>query len=110
MYLTRKHLSRRTVLRGLGVTIALPLLDAMVPARTLLAQTAARPAPNLAFIYFPHGAVMSEWTPATTGAGFEWTTILKPLDKHKSHLTIVSGLRNRGGESNTPHAIIAGTT
>ena len=57
MFLTRKHLSRRTVLKGAGATIALPLLDAMIPAGTALAQTAAAPATRLGFIYFPHGAL-----------------------------------------------------
>ena len=67
MFVTKKYLSRRTVLRGLGATVALPLLDAMIPARTALAHTAGAPAPKLAFVYFPHGAIMSEWTPAEAG-------------------------------------------
>src|SRR5678816_264872 len=79
MFITRKHLPRRTFLKGLGVGVALPLLDSMVPARTLLAQTAARPLPRLGFVYVPHGAIMAQWTPATEGAGFEFTPILKPL-------------------------------
>ena len=62
MFLTKKHLDRRTFLRGMGATVALPLLDAMIPARTLLALTAARAVPRLAFVYFPHGAIMDEWT------------------------------------------------
>ncbi len=62
MFLTRKHLSRRTVLKGAGATIALPLLDAMIPAGTALAQTAAAPATRLGFVYFPHGALQDEWT------------------------------------------------
>lgn len=109
MFITKKHLDRRTVLRGAGASVALPLLDAMIPARTALAATAARPLPKLGFVYFPHGAVMSEWTPKTTGKNFEIPKILEPAAKYKDYLTIVSGLRNRGGESNTPHAIIAGT-
>ena len=67
MFISKKHLDRRTFLRGMGATVALPLLDAMIPARTLLAATAARPVPRLAFVYFPHGAVMDEWTPADAG-------------------------------------------
>ena len=67
MFISKKHLDRRTFLRGMGATVALPLLDAMIPARTLLAATAARPMPRLAFVYFPHGAIMDEWTPATAG-------------------------------------------
>jgi len=109
MFITKKHLSRRTVLKGAGASIALPLLDAMIPASTALSATAAKPLPKLGFVYFPHGAVMGEWTPKTTGKAFELPKILEPAAKHKDYLTIVSGLRNRGGESNTPHAIIAGT-
>src|SRR5512142_2500771 len=108
-FITRKHLSRRTVLRGMGVSIALPLLDAMIPARTALANTAAAPNPRMGFIYFPHGAIMSRWAPAATGKDYEMTQILKPLEPFREHMTIVSGLRNKAGESPSPHAIIAGT-
>ena len=80
MFITKKHLSRRTFLRGAGVTMALPLLDAMIPASTALAQTAAAPRLRMGFIYFPHGAVMNEWTPAAEGTNFELSTILKPLE------------------------------
>ena len=108
-FITKKHLSRRTVLRGMGVSIALPLLDAMIPARTALANTAAAPNPRMGFIYFPHGAIMSRWAPAATGKDYEMTQILKPLEPFREHMTIVSGLRNKAGESPSPHAIIAGT-
>ena len=80
MFITKKHLPRRTVLKGVGATLALPLLESMIPARTLLAQTAANPSSRLGFVYVPHGAVMAQWTPATEGAGFEFTRILKPLE------------------------------
>ena len=60
MYITRKHLSRRTLLRGAGLGLALPLLDAMIPAATALANTAAAPKPRMGFFYFPHGAVMEK--------------------------------------------------
>jgi hypothetical protein len=109
MFNTKKHLSRRTVLRGMGATIALPLLDAMIPANTALANTAARPLPRMGFIYFPHGAVMNRWSPTAAGREFEIPQILKPLAPYRSHLTIVSGLRNKGGESSDPHGIMAGT-
>jgi hypothetical protein len=108
-FITKKHLSRRTVLRGLGASIALPLLDAMIPAGTVLANTAASPAPRMGFIYFPHGAIMSRWAPAKTGSDYEMTQILKPLEPYRDQMTIVSGLRNKAGESPSPHAIIAGT-
>lgn len=109
MFISKKHLSRRAVLRGAGVSIALPLLDAMIPAGTALAQTAAKPAPRLGFIYFPHGAIMKAWSPTESGTTYTPSPILKPLDSFRSHLTIVSGLRNKGGESSDPHGIMAGT-
>ena len=65
MFNTKKHLTRRAVLKGLGVTMGLPLLDAMIPAGTALAQTAAKTTPHVGFIYFPHGAVMNQWTPTS---------------------------------------------
>src|SRR6266487_2791333 len=71
MFITKKHLSRRTFLRGAGVAVGLPLLDAMIPAWTALAQTAANPKPHMGFIYFPLGAIMDQWTPAAEGKLFE---------------------------------------
>jgi len=108
-FLTRKHLSRREVLKGAGATIALPLLDAMIPARTALAQTAAASSPRLGFVYFPHGALQEEWTPTQTGRDFDFPFILKPLEPMREHVTVVSGLRNKGGESSSPHGIIEET-
>jgi hypothetical protein len=99
MFITRKHLSRRALLRGAGAAIALPLLDAMVPAGTALAATAAAPRPRVGFIYFPHGAVMKAWDPQQTGTQFEFSPILKPLEPYRSHVTVVSGLRNKPAES-----------
>jgi hypothetical protein len=109
MFITRKHLSRRTVLKGAGAAIALPLLDAMVPASTALAQTAAAPKTRMGFIYFPHGAVQQAWTPKGTGKDFEFSPILKPLEPFRDYVTVVTGLRNKGGESSDPHGIMAGT-
>jgi Protein of unknown function (DUF1552) len=109
MFITKKHLPRRTFLRGMGATVALPLLDAMIPARTALAQTAANPTPHLGFIYFPHGAIMDRWTPATEGTNFELSPILKPLEPFKQHVTVVSGLANRPAVSPAVHAITPGT-
>jgi hypothetical protein len=105
MFISKTHLDRRTFLRGVGATIALPLLDAMVPARAL-AMT--RPAPRMAFIYFPHGAVMKEWTPAGSGRQFELGRILQPLAPFTDRLTIVSGLENRHAYGPV-HAITPGT-
>jgi hypothetical protein len=109
MFITKKHLSRRTLLRGVGTAFALPLLDAMIPAHTALAQTAGNPTPHLGFIYFPHGAVMNQWTPKTEGASFELSPILKPLASFQKQLTVVSGLANRPAVSPAVHAITPGT-
>ena len=107
MYLSKKHVSRRAVLKGVGATIALPLLDAMNPAATVWAQTPAGATPKrFAFIGFPHGAIMDKWSPAQTGASFELSPILQPLEPLRQHLTIVSGLRNKPGETPEPHGYI----
>ena len=108
MFIPKKHLDRRTFLRGMGATIALPLLDAMIPARTGLAATAARPVPRMAFVYFPHGAIMNEWTPADAGRAVQLGRILEPLAAFKDRLTIVSGLENRHAYGPV-HAITPGT-
>jgi len=92
MFITKKHLPRRTFLKGVGATMALPLLDAMIPAHTALAQTAAAPTLRAGFIYMPHGAVMNQWTPEKTGTDFEFTPILKALEPFRKQVTIVSGL------------------
>ena len=108
-YITKKHISRRAVLRGGGVTMALPFLTAMVPAATALAQTAAAGKPRLGFVYFPHGAVMNLWTPKKTGADFDLPPILAPLGRHQSHMTVVSNLANANAVSQAVHAITSGT-
>ncbi|HTV51817.1 MAG TPA: DUF1552 domain-containing protein [Steroidobacteraceae bacterium] len=109
MFLTRKHLSRRTVIKGAGACIALPLLDAMIPAGTALASTPAAVKPRLGFVYFPHGAVQKFWTPEGTGRDFKFSPILKPLEPYREYVTVVTGLRNKGGESSDPHGIIEST-
>ena len=105
MFVTKKHLPRRTFLKGVGVSLALPLLDSMIPARTLLAQTAARPLPRLGFVYVPHGAIMDKWAPATEGAGFEFTPILKPLEPFRDRLNVVSGLGHRAADTTAVHSL-----
>jgi hypothetical protein len=85
-FITRKHLSRRTFLRGTGVTLALPLLESMLPAQT----PSAVPKSRLAFIFFPHGVTMDKWTPASEGTGFEFTPVLKPLEPYREYINIVS--------------------
>jgi hypothetical protein len=110
MFITKKHLSRRTVLQGVGAAIALPLLDAMNPAGVAWAQTAAGKAPHrLAFVGFPHGAVMRHFKPEQTGPDYTMTRILEPLAPYREHMTIVTGLRNRPAESPEPHAYIEQT-
>jgi len=100
MMITRKHLPRRTFLRSVvGGAIALPLLDSMIPAMTAATKTAANPKTRLGFMYVPHGAVMDKWTPATEGAGFEFTPILKPLEPFRNQLLVVTGLANKAAES-----------
>ena len=109
MYVSKKHLSRRAVLRGAGLAVGLPLLDAMIPAATALAQTAAAPKPRMGFVYFPHGAVMDKWTPTAEGTDFALPEILSPLERHKAQMTIISGLGNKAAESPAVHAITPGT-
>jgi len=99
MIITRKHLSRRTFLRGVGAVIGLPLLDAMVPALGW-AQGATRRAPlRLCFVYVPNGMVMSNWTPATQGRNFEFTPILKPLERFREHTLVLSGLMDHNANA-----------
>jgi hypothetical protein len=109
MFLTKKHLSRRTVLKGAGAAVALPLLDAMIPAHTAWSQTPAAIKPRLGFVYFPHGAVQKYWTPEGTGKDFKFSRILQPLEGMRDYVTVVSGLRNKPGESSNPHGIIEST-
>jgi hypothetical protein len=103
MFLSRKHLSRRTLLKGAGASIALPLLDAMIPAGTAMAQTAAAAPTRLGFVYFPHGALQDEWQPKQIGHDYEFPFIVKPLEPLREYLTVISGLRNKAGEGGTPH-------
>ena len=98
MMIRKLSLPRRTFLRGLGATVALPLLDAMVPALTAEARTAARPVRRLGFIYIPNGAVMQQWTPAETGPGYALSPILQPLAPFRDQLTVVSGLAHGQAE------------
>jgi hypothetical protein len=91
-FITKTHLSRRTFLRGTGVTLALPLLESMVPAGTALAQTAATPKTRMGCIYIPHGATMDKWTPAAEGTGFAFSEILQPLEPFRDRICVVSDL------------------
>jgi hypothetical protein len=109
MFISKMHLSRRTVLKGLGVSLGLPLLDAMIPAATALARTAAAPRPCMAFVYFPHGAVMEKWTPVKDGADFDLPPILTPLAPFQKQLTVISGLENKAGAVSPVHATTPNT-
>ena len=109
MFLTKKYVSRRRVLQGMGVAVSLPFLDAMVPAATALANTAAAPKPRLGFFYFPHGAIMEKWTPTTAGRDFQLSPILEPLAPFQKQLTVVSNIGNKPGESRAVHALVPAT-
>jgi hypothetical protein len=91
MFITKKHLPRRTFLRGVGVTMALPFLDSMVQAQTPLSRTAANPTRRLGFVYVPHGMIMGRFTPVEEGFGFRTTRILEPLQDVMDSVVIVSG-------------------
>lgn len=92
MMITRKALSRRTVLRSIGAALPLPLLDAMVPALTALEQTAARPRTRFGAVYVPNGVIPGQWFPAAEGAAFEFSPTLLPLERFRDRLLVVSGL------------------
>jgi hypothetical protein len=92
MIITRKHLSRRTFLRGTGAVIGLPLLDAMVPALAEASGPTRLPPLRLCYVYVPNGMVLANWTPATTGPGFAFSPILKPLERFRADTLILSGL------------------
>ena len=80
MIVTKKSIPRRTVLRGIGASLALPLLDGMVPAFAALRNTAAQPVRRYGVVYVPNGMMMNHWTPSTEGTGFEFPLITKPLE------------------------------
>jgi Protein of unknown function (DUF1552) len=96
MIITKKAIPRRTVLRGVGASLALPLLDCMLPAFTALTKAAAKPPVRFGVVYVPNGIIMNQWTPETDGAGFEFTPTLKPLEPFRDRLVLISGLDNTG--------------
>ena len=106
MFITRKSLPRRTFLRSAGATLALPLLESMIPAATALAKTAAAPQRRLGFVYIPHGVIMDDWTPQGAATGFELPPILKPLEPFRDSLVVVSNLT--APPSNGSHATASG--
>jgi len=103
MFLAKKHLSRRTLLKGVGVSLGLPLLDAMIPAATALSQTAAARKVRAGFFYLPHGAIMNNttlgasmdrWTPSGSGANFKLNTITRSLEPYKKYVTSLGNIKN----------------
>src|SRR5690606_12055071 len=102
--ITKYALPRRTILKGLGAAVALPLLDAMVPAMTALAQTPAATRRRFACVYVPHGAIMDRWTPAQSGPGFDFPVILKPLEPFRDQLVVVTNLTRPEAGVDTNHA------
>src|SRR5438046_1879110 len=98
MFISKKHISRRTILKGAGAALALPLLDAMVPAATALAQTAAKPTPRFVGCFVPHGMAPGYWVPEKVGANPDIPFNFKPLEPFRDHLTILSGLHSRSAE------------
>ena len=92
MFITKKHIPRRTFLQGVGVTVALPLLEAMLPAATPLGQTAANPVKRFVGIWHPHGAAPGYWSPVQEGSDFEFSFITKPLKPFRDRTVLISGL------------------
>jgi hypothetical protein len=104
MFITKRHLSRRSFLRGTGTVLALPLLDAMVPSMTALAQTAASPVKRLGFVYLPNGVArnftgVNYWTPPGQGRSFEFSPILSPLAPFREQLLVISGLAHHQADA-----------
>jgi len=115
-FLTGKHVDRRTLLRGIGSTIALPLLDAMCPALAAPAKLRKNFPPRIAVVYVPNGIVMNQWNPGTTGSDFQFTRILKPLEPFRQDITLLSGLANQaanqaegGGHAKATGSFLSGT-
>lgn len=109
MMIFQKALPRRTFLRGLGTTLALPLLDSMVPAFAAVRNSAAAPKLRVGYVYVPVGRIMDKWTPKQVGAGFEFSQTLKPLEPFRNQVLVVSGLNIRAadpkpGEAGGNHA------
>jgi len=113
MYITKRHISRRTVLRGMGAAISLPFLEAMVPAQTPLRKSAAVPKSRLACVEIVHGSAGSTpygtdanlWMPAKEGSDFEFTPILKPLEPLREYITVLTMMDNAPAEAVTPEEV-----
>jgi hypothetical protein len=99
MMLTKKALARRSFLRGVGVTMALPLLDAMVPAMKAAGLNAASPVKRLGFVYVPNGIIAKGWLPSATGTGYEFASTMKPLEPFREKMLVLSNLMQNGGRA-----------
>src|SRR5262244_1010938 len=99
MFITKKHISRRTFLQISGATLGLPFLDCMVPALTAQNKTAAKPLPRLSFVYLPHGAIMDQWTPKKEGSNFELTPILQQLKPFRDQINVITGLAHAAADT-----------
>ncbi len=99
MIITKKVLPRRAFLSGIGATVALPLLDGMIPAMEAAGKTAAKPAKRLSFIYCPNGKNMAKWTPATEGVGYQLSPIMAPLAPFKDRFLVLSGLNQNAADA-----------
>ncbi len=99
MMITRKSVSRRALLQGLGASLALPLLDAMIPAMAATRLTAAKPAVRLGFVYVPNGIIQKAWLPAKTGTDYEFLSTMKPLEPFRDQMLVLSNLMQRGGRA-----------
>jgi len=98
MILTKKALARRTFLKGLGTTMALPLLDSMIPALSA-SGGAAQPAIRLGFVYVPNGIIQKGWLPSKTGVGYEMASTMKPLEPFRDKMLVLSNLMQNGGRA-----------
>jgi hypothetical protein len=99
MMITRKSISRRALLQGMGASLALPLLDAMIPAMAATRLTSAKPAVRLGFVYVPNGIIQKGWLPAQTGTGYEFLSTMKPLEPFRDKMLVLSNLMQRGGRA-----------
>ena len=99
MMITQKSVSRRALLQGLGASLALPLLDAMIPAMAATRITAAKPAVRLGFVYVPNGIIQKAWLPAKTGTDYEFLSTMKPLEPFRGQMLVLSNLMQRGGRA-----------
>src|SRR5688572_22519210 len=97
MFITKKHLNRRTLLKGAGFAVSLPLLDAMVPAATAQSATAAGARLRFGTVYVPNGIYPSDWHPETVGKDFEFRRVMKPIEANRAYVTTISGLKSPEG-------------